>query len=139
MALFLSSVFKLLFFSKLPWYSHTKQGKENLIQGQKLTTAYRKIPKRSPSTVKALKLVTKKPSDKSPLQIQARGGLYSEIALKFKIKQNKTCTVAHAKNYYVCQMIAVKKCHSILLFLHSSLFRLGLDFLGPYRQNTCMA
>ena len=57
MALFLSSVFKLLFFSKLPWYSHTKQGKENLIQGQKLTTAYRKIPKRSPSTVKALKLV----------------------------------------------------------------------------------
>ena len=37
---------------------------------------YRKIPKI-------------KPSDKSLLQMQAPGGLYSEIALKFKIKQRK--------------------------------------------------
>ena len=48
------------------------------------------------------------------------GGLYSEIALKFTIKQSKNCTVTHKflhlpKNYYVCQMIAVKKCNSILL------------------------
>ena len=35
-------------------------------------------------------------------------------------------------------MIAVKKCHSILLFAYVSLFSLGLDFLGPYRQSTCI-
>ena len=38
-------------------------------------------------------------------------------------KQSKNCTVTHKflhlpKNYYVYQMIAVKKCHSILLFGH---------------------
>ena len=31
-------------------------------------------------------------------------------------------------------MIAVKKCHIILLFAYVSLFSLGLDFLCPYRQ-----
>ena len=36
------------------------------------------------------------------------------------------------KDYYVCQMIAVKKCHG----MRSSLFSLGLDFVG---QLTCMA
>jgi len=39
------------------------------------------------------------------------------------------------KDYYVCQVIAVKKCHS----MRSSLLSLGLDFLGPCRQSTCMA
>ena len=32
-------------------------------------------------------------SDKSPLQIQPARDLYSEITLKFKIKQNRNCTV----------------------------------------------
>ena len=47
-------------------------------------------------------------------------GLYLEIALKFKVKQSKNCAVTHKclrlpKNYYMSQMIAVKKCHSKLL------------------------
>ena len=53
--------------------------------------------------------------------MQAPGGLYLDIALKFKIKQSKNCTVTHkllhlSKNYYECQMLAVKKSHSTLLF-----------------------
>ena len=67
---------------------------------------YRKIPKI-------------KPSDKSLLQMQAPGGLYSEIALKFKnLQWHKNVCICQrsSKNYYVCQMIAVKKCHSILMF-----------------------
>ena len=46
-----------------------------------------------PKLRKPLKFVTHTQttnSDKSPLQIQAPGTLYSEIALKFKIKQSKT-------------------------------------------------
>ena len=41
-----------------------------------------------------------------------------EIALKYKVKQsNVTYKFLYLpKNYYVCQMIAVRKCHSILLF-----------------------
>ena len=51
---------------------------------------YRKIPKISPSKYKTPKLVTHKtfcyiaPPNLSPL-----GGLYSEIALKYKVKQSK--------------------------------------------------
>ena len=61
------------------------------------------------------------PISRRSVQIQTPGGLYSEIALKFTIKQSKNCTVTHKflhlpKNYYVCQMIAVKKCHCIMLF-----------------------
>ena len=59
--------------------------------------------------------------------MQAFGGLDSRIALKFKIKQSKNCTVTHKflhfpTNYSECQMIAVKKCQSILLLrvVHSS-------------------
>ena len=60
------------------------------------------------------------PISRRSLQIQTPGGFYSEIALKFTIKQSKNCTVTHKflhlpKNYYVCQMIAVKKCNGILL------------------------
>ena len=47
------------------------------------------------------KRVTQKPSDKSPLQIQTPGGLYSEIALNFKIKQSKNCTVTTF--FCICQ------------------------------------
>ena len=43
------------------------------------------------------KVVTKKPSDESLLQIQAPRGLYLEIALKFKIKQSKKLHTAFAK------------------------------------------
>ena len=50
-----------------------------------------------------------------------------EIALKFKTKQSKNCTVTDKfshlpKNYYVCQMIAVKECHSKLLLARISSF-----------------
>ena len=60
------------------------------------------------------------PISRRSVQIQIPGGLYSEIALKFTIKQSKNCTVTHKflhlpKNYCVCQMIAVKKCNGILL------------------------
>ena len=60
------------------------------------------------------------PINRRSLQIQTPGGLYSEIAFKFKIKQSRNCRVTQKflhlpKNYYVCQMIAVKKCNSILL------------------------
>ena len=60
------------------------------------------------------------PINRRSLQIQTPRGLYSEIALTFTIKQSKNCRVTHKflhlpKNYYVCQMIAVKKCNSILL------------------------
>ena len=43
------------------------------------------------------KVVTKKPSHKSPLQIQAPRGLYLEIALKFQIKQSKKLHTAFVK------------------------------------------
>ena len=53
----------------------------------------------SPSKYKPPKLVTQKnPPINSPFQIKAPGGLYSEIALVFKIKQSKNCTVTH-KNF----------------------------------------
>ena len=59
--------------------------------------------------------------------MQAFGGLDWGIALKFKIKQSKNCTVTHKflhfpTNYNECQMIAVKKCQIILLLrgVHSS-------------------
>ena len=60
------------------------------------------------------------PINRPSLQIQTPRCLYSEIALKFAKKQSKNCTVTHKflhlpKNYYVCLMIAVKKCNSILL------------------------
>ena len=76
--------------------------------------------------------------------MQAFGGLDSRIALKFKIKQSKNCTVTHKflhfpTNYSECQMIAVKKCQSTIAVACSSLFSLGLDFHGPYRQRTFMA
>ena len=35
------------------------------------------------------------PINRVSLQIQPPGGLYSEIALKFTIKQSKNCTVTH--------------------------------------------
>ena len=45
---------------------------------------------------KAPKLETHPPPpDKSPLQIQAPGGLYLEIVFKFKITQVKNCRVTH--------------------------------------------
>ena len=53
---------------------------------------YRKIPKISPSVYKPPKLVAQKTSVKSPVQIyiyKPSGGLYSEIALKYKVKQGK--------------------------------------------------
>ena len=70
---------------------------------------------------KAPKLETQPPPpDKSPLQIQAPGGLYLEVALKFKITQSKNCTIKpkflHCQRINLCQMTAVKTCHSILLF-----------------------
>ena len=55
--------------------------------------------------------------------------------------QNKTKQIIFLylpKNCYVCQMIAVRKCHCLLL-LAQFLFTLGLDFLSPCRQSTCMA
>ena len=63
-------------------------------------------------TLKTLRYIA--PPDISPR------GLYLEIALKFKVKQSKNCSVTHKclhlpKNFYMSQMIAVKKCHSKLL------------------------
>ena len=73
----------------------------------------------SPSKYKPPKLVTQK---NPPINRPSK-----EIALKFKIKQSKICSVTHKvlhlqKNYYVCEMTAVKKRHSIstLCVVHSS-------------------
>ena len=120
------------------------------ISAPTVNDSYHKIPKISLSMYKPFQISasqtgnSKKLSYELPSKIQAPGALYSEIAFKFKIKQSKNCTVTHKflhlpKNYYVCQMIAVKKCYSIMLFA-SSLFRLAWIniFLGPYRQSTRM-
>ena len=75
------------------------------------------------------------------------GGLYSEIALKFKWKQSKNCTVTHKIILYFCickrtklrvpNDCSQKVSHYIAVcVVHCSL---GLDFLGPYRQSTFMA
>ena len=47
--------------------------------------------------------------------------LYLDIALKRKVEQSYNGTVTYKflylpKNYYVCQMIAVRKCYTLLLF-----------------------
>ena len=63
-----------------------------------------------------------------------------ETALKFKIKQSKNCTVTHEflqlpKNYYLGQTKGLEsKSVTVNCCLRSSLFTLGLDFLGPYRH-----
>ena len=51
------------------------------------------IPYRSPSKKLWAPQTRKILSDKSPLQIQPARDLYSESTLKFKIKQNRNCTV----------------------------------------------
>ena len=50
---------------------------------------YRKILKISPSKFKPPKLVTQKPSVKSPLQILAPGACTWKIALKYILKPSK--------------------------------------------------
>ena len=60
---------------------------------------------------------------KTPLlNLQALGGLYLEIALKYK-KTDKAKTVQQHIIFFICQrtitcakVIAVKKCYSLLLF-----------------------
>ena len=52
----------------------------------------RKIPKISPSKYKPPKLLTQKTLRKNaPPNISPPGGLYLEIALKYKVKQRKRC------------------------------------------------
>ena len=69
---------------------------------------YRKIPKISPSKYNSPKLVTqKKTSNKLQPQIQAPGGLYSEIALKFKIKQSKNFIVTHKFLHFPKKLLRV--------------------------------
>ena len=63
-----------------------------------------------------------------------------ETALKFKIKLSKNCTVTHEflqlpMNYYLGQTKGLEsKSVTVNCCLRSSLFTLGLDFLGPYRH-----
>lgn len=71
---------------------------------------YSKIPKTSPSMYNPHKY-------KPPRLVM--GGLYLEIVLecKKKIKKRYSNTYFYLpKNYYLCRIIAVKKCHSLLLF-----------------------
>ena len=60
-----------------------------------------------PFQFKPPKLVAQKPSVKSPLRILAppppKGGLYLEIALKYKVKQSKN--VKFPSNYKLVQSI----------------------------------
>ena len=69
--------------------------------------------------------------------------LYWEIALKFEIKQSKTCTVTH--KFCICQRTITcdkwlqSEIVTVNCCLRRSPFTLGLDFLGLYRQRTCMA
>ena len=63
---------------------------------------------------KAPKLVTQPPPPLLNI-------LHLEIALKHKVEQSYNGTVTYKflylpKNYYVCQMIAVRKCYILLLF-----------------------
>ena len=64
---------------------------------------------------------------------------HSEIALKFKIKRYSNIMFLNLpKIYDVCLMVAIKKCHSILLFAWLSI-QSWLDFLSTYTESTYMA
>ena len=86
----------------------------------------------------------KPPSVKSPrLPNTSPGGLYSEIALKFKIKQSKICTVTHKflhlpKNYYLSQMIAIKKVSQYIAVCVASLVVSRGRSSVHIDKNTCM-
>ena len=84
------SLFSILHSSLPPAPIYKKNAQLNSFQILLRRTAYRKIPKISPSIYKPLKIVTQKnPPLNRPFEYKPPGGLYMEFALEYKVKQSK--------------------------------------------------